>query len=152
MSYWIFKTNPDHYRLDGRLKDANPKISWKVTRYKDEIQKGDIAFIWRTGNKRGICAVMRINTNPAEMKELESEQKYHVERDVKIMLRVEGTFTHRFDCISHKELRNIPNLKNLSVFSGNQQATNFKVTDEEGKILMELLEARQEARGPNLLK
>ena len=38
MSYWIFKTNPDKYLLDERLRDAEPKISWKVTRYKDEIK------------------------------------------------------------------------------------------------------------------
>ena len=58
MSHWIFKANPEKYRIDERLKDVEPKISWRVTRYKDEIQKGDIAFIWRTGTNRGICAVM----------------------------------------------------------------------------------------------
>ncbi len=143
MSYWIFKANPDQYHLDARLKDADPKISWRVTRYKDEIRKGDRAFIWRTGTERGICAVMRIDTDPTEMKELESEQKYHTERDVEVLLRVEGTLTHRFDCLPHQELRKIPGLENLSVFSGYQQTTNFKVTDEEGKILMELVEAQQ---------
>lgn len=142
MKYWIFKTNPDNYRLDERLKDSEPKISWTVTRYRNEIQKGDIAFIWRAGPNRGICAVMRIDTDPAEMEELESEQEYRVERDVKIMWRVVGALTHRFNCISHQELRNIPDLENLSVFTGFPMGTNYKVTDEEGKILMELAEAR----------
>ncbi|MBA4373905.1 MAG: hypothetical protein C0402_13735 [Thermodesulfovibrio sp.] len=142
MNYWIFKANPAQYRLAERLKDAEKQISWRVTRYKDEIQKGDTFFIWRTGAERGICAVARIDTNPAEMKELESEQKYNVERDIKIIMRVLGTLTHRFDRISPQELKNISGLENLSVFSGFQQATNFRVTDQEGEILMKLAEGR----------
>jgi len=142
MSYWIFKTNPDKYLLDERLRDAEPKISWKVTRYKDEIKNGDIAFIWRTGENRGICAVMKIDSDPEDTEELETEQKYNVVRDNEIMMRVEGTLTHRFNCISHQVLRNMRGLENLSVFSGFQQTTNFKVTDEEGKILLKLAKAK----------
>ena len=143
MSYWIFKTNPDQYHLDERLKDAEPKISWKVTMYEDEIRKGDIAFIWRTGAARGICAVMRVDSNPKKSEELESEQKYNVERDTITKVRVEGTLTHRFECIPHRELKSMAGLEKLSVFSGFQQTTNFKVTDEEGKILLELAEVRR---------
>ena len=142
MSYWIFKTNPDKYLLDERLRDAEPKISWKVTRYKDEIKNGDIAFIWCTGENRGICAVMKIDSDPEDTEELETEQKYNVERNNEIMMRVEGTLTHRFNCISQRVLRNMRGLENLSVFSGFQQTTNFKVTDEEGKILLKLAKAK----------
>ena len=120
-----------------------PKISWKVTRYEDEIRKGDIAFIWRTGAARGICAVMRVDSHPKKSEELESEQKYNVERDTITKVRVEGTLTHRFECIPNRELKSMAGLEKLSVFSGFQQTTNFKVTDEEGKILLELAEVRR---------
>jgi len=143
MSYWIFKCNPDEYRIDERLKDPEPKITWRVTRYKDEIKKGDIAFIWRTGDNRGICAIIRIESDPREMEELDSEQKYNFERDIRVRMRIEGRFTNRFGCVSHKELRNIQGLESLSVFSGYQQTTNFRVTDEEGKILLKLAETGQ---------
>jgi predicted RNA-binding protein with PUA-like domain len=144
MSYWIFKTDPKQYRIDERLKDPDPETSWRVTRYKDEIRQGDIVFIWRTGNNRGICAVMRIDTLPEERTELESEQKYNTQRDTQLRMRVEGAFTHRFDCISHKELKAIPELENLSVLSKQvyQSGTNFKVTEEEGDVIMKLIEAR----------
>ena len=144
MSYWIFKTDPEQYRIDERLKDPDPETSWRTTRYMDEIRQGDIAFIWRTGNDRGICAVMRIDTLPEERTELETEQKYNAERDTKLIMRVEGAFTHRFDCISHKELKSIPELENLSIFSKQvyQSGTNFKVTEEEGEVIMKLIEAR----------
>ena len=142
MSYWIFKASPDQYRLDERLKDKEPKIQWRVTRYKDEIKTGDTVFLWRTGKDRGICAVMNVDSNPEDKNELESEQKFYVERDTLVRTRVAGTLTHRIDCISSLALKVTPGLENLSVFSGYQQATNFKVMPEEGKIIMRLVEAQ----------
>jgi len=142
VNYWIFKCNPEQYRLDERLRDAEPLTSWKVTRHIDEIKEGDLSFIWRTGPDRGICAVMRIDSEPTEQAELEDEQKYLFVRDTAIMPRVLGTLTHRCACISHKDLKNIPGLENLSVFRGFQQGTNFKMKNEEGKILMKLVEGR----------
>lgn len=140
MRYWIFKCNPDEYHIDARLEDAEPKTTWRVTRYKDEIEKGDIAFIWRTGPKnRGICAVLRIESEPQEMPEFEHEQQYCLERDTSARIRIVGRFTNRLHCISYIELKNTPGLENLSVFSGFQQTTNFKVTDEEGKILLNMI-------------
>lgn len=144
MRYWIFKCNPDRYRIDERLKDAESNITWRVTRYKDEIQMGDIAFIWRCGRERGIRAVMQIDSSPKEIPEIENEKKYIVDPcDVRVRLRVEGRIIRRFDCISHKELRNIPTLGKLSVFSGYQKTTNFRLTDREGEILMALAETQQ---------
>ena len=58
MNYWIFKANPDKYRIDDRLRDPYPHVTWAITRYHERIQKGDIVFIWRGGTPRGICAVM----------------------------------------------------------------------------------------------
>src|SRR5205814_10709826 len=142
MRYWIFKCNPKKYRIDDRLKDPEKRITWKVTRYKDQIQKGDVAFIWRSGPKRGICAVMRIDCNAIEIKDIETEVKYYIDADSGEIPRVKGTLTHRFQCIPAQDLKNIQGLKHLSVFSGYQQTTNFKVTNEQGNTLMKLIEKR----------
>jgi predicted RNA-binding protein with PUA-like domain len=145
MSYWIFKVNPDLYRIDQRLHDPDPQTSWRVTRYRAEVKKGDVAFIWRAGARRGICGVMQVQTDPAKMEELEAEQKYHARRDDKIIVRVLGTLTQRFDCISSTALKNIPGLENLTVLKPKEvfpRATNFKVTDKEGEILMRAVEVR----------
>lgn len=141
MAYWIFKSNPELFHIDERLKDDEPITNWKVSRYKDEIQIGDIAFIWRTGPKRGIVAVMEITSKPKEMHELDHEQKYWEIPDTKLITRVNGIFKYRLKhYISHKKLKQIPELGNLSVFHGFQQHTTFRVNEPEGKILMALIE------------
>jgi EVE domain len=60
MAYWIFKYNPEKYRLDDRLADPNPEITWTVSRHRREIAPGDTIFIWQTGRDRGI----RVSARP----------------------------------------------------------------------------------------
>ncbi len=78
MAFWIFKCNPEVYRVEDRLADPNPTLSWTVSRHREEIGAGDTVFLWITGRDRGIRAVMRIDQAPRMMAELESEQQYWV--------------------------------------------------------------------------
>jgi predicted RNA-binding protein with PUA-like domain len=144
VAFWIFKSNPYLFKLDERLNDPEPLTSWKVSRYRDKIQIGDVAFIWRTGSKRGIVAIMEITSKPREMYELEHEQQSWEIRDTKLIIRILGTFKQRFpfSYISYKELKQIPELNNLSTFHGFQQHTTFPVTKAEGNILMKLIESK----------
>jgi hypothetical protein len=41
MNYWIFRSNPERFRIDDRLKDPEPRTSWLVMRYRDEIKPGE---------------------------------------------------------------------------------------------------------------
>lgn len=142
MAYWLFKCNPERYHLEERLAEANPILTWLVTRYRDEIQPGDTVFLWQTGADRGIRAVIRVEEAPHEMPELEPGQAYWSERDDEVQCRIVGTLTHRAVNLGHEYLRQVPGLSGLSVFNRNvnQQATNFEVTPEEGEILMALVE------------
>lgn len=142
MNYWIFKCNPKKYRLDARLSNPEPRISWQVTRYKKDIMPGDKAFIWRCGSDRGICAVMDIETQPKDIPELDTEIPYCVDLDTGVTCRVLGTIAYRFPCLSHKILRAVPELTNLSVFHGLQRGTNFQVTFEEGEAVMKIIMKR----------
>ena len=139
MSFWIFKCDPKRYRLNDRMADPNPALSWLVTRYKKVIVPGDTALLMETGPRRAIRAVMRIDAGPAEMGELETEQAYWNERDTATRCRVRGTITHRVD-LPITELAEVDGLENLSILHGVQQGTNFRVTDSEGDILMRLVE------------
>lgn len=141
MAYWIFKVNPNRYRIDERLADSEARITWQVTRYHDEIRTGDTAFIWRTGRNRGLCATMKITSDPIEMPEIKSEEPYCIDLDLSAKCRVSGELVERFPLIRAKDIRFIPGLQGLSVFHGFQQATNFSVTEEEGRILDELFVA-----------
>ena len=140
MAFWIFKCNPEKYRLEDRLGDPNPTLTWTASRHRDEIGAGDTAFLWVTGINRGIRAVMRVDQAPRLMAELESEQPYWAERDTQEQWRVLGTLTHRVVDHSHTALRDVVGLEHLSVFQGFQQMTNFPVTPEEGAILMRMVE------------
>jgi predicted RNA-binding protein with PUA-like domain len=144
MNYWIFKANPKLYRIDERLQNEEPNTTWKITRYKDQIHTGDLAFIWRTGNPPAICALMKIDAEPEEMEEIEIERPYYIEPEFEKILRVRGRFIWRFPLISSKELKETPGLQSLSVFSGFKQGTNFKVSHDEGKILLKVVQYRGE--------
>lgn len=141
-SYWIFKLNPDLYRLDDRLNDPDNHTTWQVTRYRDEIRIGDMAFIWRAGPPRGLCAVIKIDSDPELMDEIPIEKKYYIALKDEPKIRVRGHYTSRFKLISKQEIKQVPGLENLSVFHGYQSATNFRGTQEEGAILEELIGIR----------
>jgi len=74
------------------------------------------------------------------MYELEHEQEYWIVPDTESIVRVLGIFKHRFPCIYYKKLMEISELKNLSTFHGFQRHTTFRVTNEEGRILMGLIQ------------
>lgn len=138
MNYWIFKCNPQKYELDARLADPEPRTTWLVSRYRDEIRQGDIAFIWQTGKERGLRAALRIETDPAEMVEFSHEQKYLPEPDTRLQVRIVGTYILRFPVILGKTLKAIEELHGMSVFHGFNQATNYRLTQVEGECLKRL--------------
>jgi hypothetical protein len=140
VAFWIFKCNPEKYRLAERLADPNPTLTWQANQHREEIGPGDTAFIWKTGPERGICAVVRVETEPRQMLELETELKYDVEPDTELRWRVQCTLTNRNVNLSHVALREVPGLENLSVFRKDVVArgTNFAVTPDEGAILLHL--------------
>jgi EVE domain len=142
MAYWIFKYNPAFYRLDDRLADPDPDITWTVSRYRDEIAPGDTIFIWQTGRDRGIRAILRAEAAPEDMAEIESELPYWTQGENDICCRVRATIIDRDVNLPHTELRTVPGLENLSVFHGFQQTSNFPVTPDEGAILLELIRGR----------
>jgi hypothetical protein len=131
MNFWIFKTNPAKYDIDERLRDPDPKIAWLMTRYRQEIQPGDFAFIWRAGEPRGIIAVILVQSNP----------QWGIPGGPGWIVppphnwRVRGSIIHRFPIILSSDLKTIPGLEKLSVFHGYQAATNFRVTPSEGILI-----------------
>ena len=142
MKYWIFKCNPDKYRIYDRLVNPERTTSWRVTRYRDAISPGDTAFIWPTGKHRGICAIVRIDSWPEDIAELEHELPYCVGLDTGIRCRVLGTIMNTFECISYKFILSVPALQNMSVFHGYQQATNFRLSHSEGMKIMDIINER----------
>jgi len=143
MSYWIFKANPENYRIDERLLDPNPNIIWAVTRYFERIKKDDIVFIWRGGTQRGICAVMEIDDCPVEPDINEINDGFEVPPGSVTLGEkhwAKGHFTKRFPVIEVNVIKKIEGLELFSFFSAFQQAINFSITRPEGSILLEFIE------------
>jgi len=140
MNYWLFKGNPAKYDIDARLRNPEPRITWTVSRYEEEISSGDIAFICRSGPDREIVAVMQIDSEPKETADYDSEMPYVVDLPTGAHCRVSGILTHRHINLPAEKLREVPELRNFCLFHGFQQATNFRVTAEEGKTIMALID------------
>ena len=138
MRYWIFKCNPKSYRIDDRLRDPDPEIDWRVTRYWDEVAPGDIAFVWRTGEQRGICAVLCIKSK-AEIGQAPKRDKYWVGGQRGPMRYTEAVIVNRKCWLPAEELKKDRKLKGMSVFRGFHQATNYHLTPSQGRQLLELV-------------
>jgi hypothetical protein len=143
MNYWIFKANPEHYRIDDRLLDPATDIVWALTRYHERIQKGDTVFIWRAGTPRGFCAVLLIDASPYKPAEHELHDGYELPAAADAPAPphwAKGHFVRRFPVIETSIIKKIPGLELFSFFSAFQQATNFSITRPEGARLLEFIE------------
>ena len=138
MNYWIFKCNLDIYRLDLRLADAEPRMTWSISRYRERVQADDVAFLWQTGRRRGIRAMIRVDSSPQDMPELESEQKFWLPADASVKCRVYATILRRDLDIPATKLRTIPGLENLSALQ-RVQAGIFEVKPDEAEVLIRVI-------------
>jgi predicted RNA-binding protein with PUA-like domain len=155
LNYWIFKANPEQYRIDDRMLNPEPMITWAVTRYHERIQKGDTVFIWRAGTPRGICAIMTIEACPYEPAQNDLNDGFElppgsVTRGLEHWAK--ARISQRFPIIEANIIKKIPGLELFSFFSAFQQAINFTITRPEGTILMEYIEQHQANERKNVLK
>ncbi len=147
MNYWIFKINPERYRLDERLIDHNPQITCAVTRYAERIRKGDTVFLWRASVQRGICAVMLVEQCPYEPTEKDLNDGFElppgsITRGVDHWARCR--LVQRFPLIEASVIKKIEGLELFSFFSAFQQAINYSITRPEGSILLEFIERHKD--------
>jgi hypothetical protein len=50
MKVWVFQGKPERYPLNEKLVVDN-RETWLVSRFKDEISKGDIVLFWSSGKE-----------------------------------------------------------------------------------------------------
>ena len=74
---WIFQGNPEYYDFFSEFKDESiTEGLWTVTRYKEQINKGDIGLIWISGSDAGIYAIIEILNKPEYREDSEKLKKY----------------------------------------------------------------------------
>jgi predicted RNA-binding protein with PUA-like domain len=68
MAYWLLKTEPDCYNWDALVRDKS--TVWDgvanalALKHIRTVKKGDLAFIYHTGDERAAIGVAEVKSNP----------------------------------------------------------------------------------------
>ena len=68
MAHWLLKTEPSEYAFPTLVKDG--KTTWNgvtnnlALKYMRDMRKGDVAFIYHTGDERQIVGTAEVTSNP----------------------------------------------------------------------------------------
>lgn len=128
---FIFQAIPKRYDLRARMK-VGIKVSWVASRYRDQMEKGDIVYFWLAGDPadRGLYGWGVISESP----------EYYEDRGYRVEVEYRCVFLdHRPPkYISAAEIRQDPVLKNHLIFRMSI-GTNFLLTDEEDQALQAIV-------------
>jgi hypothetical protein len=143
---WIFQANPQRYDVLNALADETfEKDVWLVNQYQNEIQSGHLGLIWMSGKEGGIYAVIEVISNPQMMVDSEESTKYWTNESDKRQMMLRIKYRYKLKLINNPilrvELKNIPELKNMSILRF-AQGTNFKVSNSEWQAILQLLKQR----------
>ena len=137
---WIFQGNPKYYDVISAIKDLD-FITWSVNQYKNQIKKGDRAYIWVSGSEGGIIASGVIQSDP-EIREDDEPDPYVVSERINTGENavVDIKLTHKLtDTIKRADLLADERLKNVSIINFSN-ATNFKLTTEQADVIDSIID------------
>ncbi|MDF0593386.1 AAA family ATPase [Methanotrichaceae archaeon M04Ac] len=142
-SYWIFQSNPKYYDLEKNLEGIKEEdldnFNWTVNQYANQIQTGDVAYLWTSGKDAGILAVATVISDPYYMSEVDeefiSDKKKEEGKQQWVDLRIDHILPER---IRRDDLIDHPTLGSMQIIR-RPQGTNFMVTNEEAEALNALI-------------
>ncbi|MFZ1752369.1 MAG: EVE domain-containing protein [Caldilineaceae bacterium] len=142
-SIWLFQANPRYYDLATELQAINvgDSDSWVVTRYREEMQPGDIVLIWQSGRQAGLYAIGQLTDEPEPVEERASEQEIADRPYLAADWRVTFRYTQLLEQpLLRSSLKNHPILGTMQVIQS-PQASNFRVSAAEWAAIRSLLSA-----------
>jgi hypothetical protein len=148
VKYWLICCDPDRYPLDERLRNPDPRMRWRVTRYHDDIAVGDLAFVWLTGGRRGISTVLHVFSSAEVVDRLTQSDVDCVDVEIGPIYVIEAAVVAHGPLLSAEMLREVPVLAEMSVFSGVQHATEYRVSRMEAMKILELMSTHRSGAGP----
>lgn len=151
MTYWILQSNPNTYHQVDYMRDhQNEADTWSISRYTNEIEIEDRAFIWLSNEKgkknRGIYAMGEITALPIIGRRFEWEDPYWIDKKEKQRLfnlpRLELQYTKLIidNPILVQELK-ATNLNNLEILRMPQRSI-YKLPKEVGEKIKRIIELR----------
>jgi hypothetical protein len=147
VKYWLLCCDPKQYPLDDRLRDPNPRMTWRVTRYHDDMAAGDLAFVWLTGADRGVCAVMHVISSAEVVDHTDPSDVDCVDVEIGPIYVIEAALVARGFFLSVHSLRDEPVLSEMSIFSETQHATEYHLSRMEALRVLELAAAAMSGGG-----
>ncbi len=151
MAYWILQCNPRKFRIFDYWRD-NPNLpdTWTIGRYSNEIEPGDMAFIWVSNDhrrqiERGIYAIAQVSSSPDENRQpYEQESGYWIDGVEQSGRRGLPRLEIRYIKVPLARpllasmLARTPGLENLQIFKFAQSGV-YKLADVEGRIIESLI-------------
>jgi MoxR-like ATPase len=140
---WIFQANPNIYDVRGAVRKLS-KLTWTVTRHRDDIHPGDRVYLWESGSEGGIVAMGEVLADLQGGPTLEEEAPFVKQPDKlepetpRVQLGIRGVvepILGRAEIASRSELSNLRILRQ-------PQGTNFAVEKREAEVLDDLLKGR----------
>jgi predicted RNA-binding protein with PUA-like domain len=132
MKVFIFQSLVDRYDLRDKIEPSKKDI-WYATRYRNELEVGDIVFFWMGGKKEltGIYGWGKIISEP-----------YH--KDNWESYGIDVQYEYKFQSPIHISLlKKDKTLKELMVIRA-PIGTNFLVTKEQANRLLQVIESMNE--------
>ena len=130
---WIFQAIPKRYDLREKMRQGQTE-TWLVTRYKDEMQHGDIVYFWQAGapDIRGIYGWGRISGK---------EPKYYDNWGYGIDVIYKKVFPEH---IPSERLKNKPAMSQNVLFK-TAIGTNFKHDSTQNSEIVEIIKSTYES-------
>jgi hypothetical protein len=132
MNVFVFQSVPERYDLRQSIRPGM-KDTWYATRYRSEMQPGDLVFFWMAGDEhfRGLYGWGRITSEPY-LKAGWGSHGVDVTYEVKFVKPVMAT-----------SLRSDAQLAEMLIFRA-PQATNFLLSNDQAKRLIRFVKKRGE--------
>lgn len=142
MKYWLVCCDPGRYPLDDRFRNPDPRMTWRVTRYHDDMAAGDLAFVWLTGTSKGICAVLHVISSAEVVDRLRPSDVDCVDVEIGPTYVIQVAVVARGSFLSARSLRAQPVLAEMSIFNETRHATEYHLSRLEALKILELMAAR----------
>lgn len=139
---WLFQANPKYYDLAAALEKAQVgnTDAWNVSRFRTEMQVGDVVLLWQSGKDAGLYAIAELTGEPYQRDWKPTKKELREKPFVKNEWWVDLKYTKLLsEPILRETLKTHPVLGKMEIFRF-AQSSNFRVLPEEWSAVQELLQ------------
>jgi tetratricopeptide (TPR) repeat protein len=135
---WLFQANPTvwhGFHEYFKQQRVGATSDWTVSRYRKKMQPGDRVLLWEAGSRGGLLAIGELTEEPFQ----QEPSTKRSDEQVKPVWTVRFQYTHFLEepiqRSTFKKTKVLQDMLHIRV----PQGSNFKVTEEEWKVLQKLI-------------